>query len=343
MDKKEENIVIRRFLPILLCTLCINVIFGQTGRLEEYGSFLFIPNMSDALVDEVQTGRELDALAIKFKSLNLVPGSIKVHGYAARSNQFLVYSTGLAYNRAVFIIGELQKRGIAWELFATPVGYGENSVFGNEPAENRRVTVNVIDLPPVGETENLRIAELLERLEKLESVNQMLMERTIERRSGTDFFYNAFFGIGPEINLNTRGKPKIRYDYHNNPIPDDYIPKFSVGGYFCAGFEFIDTIALGLRINLSHDLAITTTLEPALLFRWFLPFKGIFKGVYAEANVGTACYIEEDEPLASVAPLAAIGAGWRFRIGKHFYIEPALRIGMPFTIGAGFNAGLLLK
>ena len=334
----------RLLLPVLLCTFCIGVIFGQSGRLEEYGSFLFRPDSSTAFVDEVQVSKELDELAVTLKGMNLVPGSIKVHGYAARSNQFLVYSTGLAYNRAVFVIEELHKRGITWELFASPVGYGEIIVFGNEPAENRRVTVNVIDLPPVGETtmmdnENWRIAELIDRLEMLEIQHT----RRVERTGGTDFFYNAFIGAGPEINRNTRGKPKIKYDYLHNPIPDVYIPTFSVGGYISAGLEFMNAIALGLRVNLSHDLAITTTLEPALMFRWFLPFKGIFRGIYAEASVGTACYIEEDEPLASVAPLAAVGAGWRFRIGKHFYIEPAFRFGMPFTIGGGFAAGLLLK
>ena len=88
-------------------------------------------------------------MARTINSRNLSAGSVHVHGYSARAADEASFfnSTILAYNRAAFIINELQKRGVSRELFAAPIGYGASTVWGTSPAANRRVTVSIGQLP----------------------------------------------------------------------------------------------------------------------------------------------------------------------------------------------------
>jgi hypothetical protein len=35
-----------------------------------------------------------------------------------------------------------------------------------------------------------------------------------------------------------------------------------------------------------------------------------------------------------------LGVGWRFLLGNLFFIEPAIRGGFPYIVGAGLSAGV---
>jgi len=368
-------------LIALIIPLIAQIAFGQSGKLEEMGSFLFQADKSDEFVDETLANRQLDELAAALRSRNLVPGSIRVHGYAAIADNG-IYATGLAYNRAAFVMLELQKRGIAWEFFAYPVGYGAVNIFGNAAALNRRVTVNVLDIPYLGvpgvsglpgtaapgaaagvtgpagpgtttfvTVESGTDGELLSRVEILDDKVETIAEKQesdrelidsliayTRRPAGPGIFTSAFIGLGPEINGNTRRRNTVTNI--TGPNTNDFA-KFAAGGYVIGAIEFMDILALGLRINFSYDFKTITTLEPALMIRYYMPLKGIFHGIFAEAYVGTASFYEYGS--AYPAPLAALGAGWRFKIGKRFFIEPNVRGGMPFTFGAGLTAGYLFR
>ena len=138
--------------------------------------------------------------------------------------------------------------------------------------------------------------------------------------SGPGFYTGAFVGLGPEMNLNSR-------------------KGIAAGAYISGGVEFLNHFALGLRVNYSTDFKTVSALEPAILFRYYMPLNGVFSGIFAELNAGVTSYFEYGNTY--FAPLAALGAGWRFKFLKRWYVEPILRGGVPFTWGFGVCGGIL--
>jgi hypothetical protein len=76
---------------------------------------------------------------------NLSPGQIHVDGYAAVAAND-IDSGILSRERALFVINELQKRGVPERLFTDPVAFGSVDIWGssvdeNERSQNRRVRI----------------------------------------------------------------------------------------------------------------------------------------------------------------------------------------------------------
>jgi hypothetical protein len=91
---------------------------------------------------------------------NLGAGQIAVHGYAANvAND--IDSMSLSKDRALFVISELQKRGLSRDLFADPEAYGSVDEWGNNADEenrslNRRVRIlveGVIQTPAIARSD----------------------------------------------------------------------------------------------------------------------------------------------------------------------------------------------
>jgi len=142
-------------------------VFGADGDYEEIGFLLFTLNSDNEFADAAQAKTHLDSVANYLKSRYILPGQIYVYGYAANANNDLdpVY---LSRNRAFFVIQELQKRGIAGDLFADPVGYGSVDLWGSNIDEsdkipNRRVRILLRNISPaVPETVTAEPAETAE-------------------------------------------------------------------------------------------------------------------------------------------------------------------------------------
>jgi len=123
---------------------------GETSeQAEEIDYLLFMPNSSNQFVNESQAGIQLDKLAKYLTGRNLVSGQIHVNGYAAEAKND-IEPVGLSTNRALFVINELQKRGVQKDLFSQPVGYGSVDTWGSNTDEqnripNRRVRIMVDD------------------------------------------------------------------------------------------------------------------------------------------------------------------------------------------------------
>ena len=117
--------------------------FGHPGELEEIDYFLFLPNSGDRFMNEPVAMIQLDNAARYLKGRNLIPGQIHVHGYAAAAKND-IKPMDLSMERALFVISELQKRGLASDLFSAPAAHGEVDLWGNNTTEaeknpNRRV------------------------------------------------------------------------------------------------------------------------------------------------------------------------------------------------------------
>ena len=123
--------------------------FGHSGELKELGFILFAPNSSDRFIYEEQTIIQLDNVADYLRGRNLAPGQIHIHGYAASAKND-IEPINLSRERAFFVMHELQRRGLAYDVFSAPVAYGEVNLWGSNITEeernpNRRVIILLDD------------------------------------------------------------------------------------------------------------------------------------------------------------------------------------------------------
>jgi hypothetical protein len=123
-------------------------VFGDNDILEEE-PLLFLPDSGNQFANSEQAFIQLDNLALFLSNKNPVPGQIVVYGYAAYVPND-INSVDLSKERALFVMNELQKRGISKELFAEPVSCGSVYLWGDNANEknrelNRRVRVLLLD------------------------------------------------------------------------------------------------------------------------------------------------------------------------------------------------------
>ena len=135
----------KQYFLFILFVLCGVSIFGNSDRQKEVDFLLFMPNSGNRFVNEEQASVQLDNLARYLSNKNFAPGQIIVCGYAAFA-QNDIGSVDLSKERALFVINELQKRGVSKDLFSDPVGYGSVYLWGNNANEddrkfNRRVRI----------------------------------------------------------------------------------------------------------------------------------------------------------------------------------------------------------
>jgi len=139
----------RRHLVSVLF-VCIGFwVFGDEKKQEEIDYLLFLPDSSSLFVNEEQAMVQLDNLAKYLKEKDLIPGQIYVYGYAAFAAND-VEPVNLSRVRALWVVDELQKRGVPQHLFSDPVGHGSVDLWGSNTDEegrspNRRVRVVLDD------------------------------------------------------------------------------------------------------------------------------------------------------------------------------------------------------
>jgi hypothetical protein len=102
--------------------------------------------------------------------------------------------------------------------------------------------------------------------------------------------------------------------------------------------------AAGVTMSASYNFDGMLVLEPAVLVRFYFPFRGqTDTGFFGQADVG-ACIIIEEGILqdGDTIYLFSMGlrAGYRFLLNKRFIIEPYARITYPSVFGIGVTAGV---
>jgi len=157
------------YIAMVLLVITGITVFGDGGNYEEIGFLLFMLNSDNEFADTAQANIYLDSVANYLKGKNILPDQIYVYGYAANANNDIdpIY---LSRNRAFFVIQELQKRGIASNLFADPVGYGSVDLWGSNIDEsdkipNRRVRILLRDIIPTPEAVTAEPVETVEPAE----------------------------------------------------------------------------------------------------------------------------------------------------------------------------------
>jgi len=121
----------------VLCILIQVFIFAETGDQEEVDFLLFLPNSASQFVNNDRTMVHLDDIAVYLLGRNLNPGQIHVYGYAASAAND-IDGEELSRERALYVISELQRRGVRAELFAEPGAFGSVDLWGSNEDEQGR-------------------------------------------------------------------------------------------------------------------------------------------------------------------------------------------------------------
>ena len=138
----------KKYLYTLIFSLILFSVFSFPiyGNDEEEVDFLlFMPNSSDRFVNHEEAMLHLDNVAAYLLNRNPAPAQIRVEGYTAIAPND-IDSYILSMERAVFVINELQRRGVPDELFSSPGAFGEVDIWGNninelERRPNRRARI----------------------------------------------------------------------------------------------------------------------------------------------------------------------------------------------------------
>ena len=142
-----------------------------------------------------------------------------------------------------------------------------------------------------------------------------------------------FVGIGPEVNAYTRDGAAI-------------------GGSLVLGMDINRQFAAGIRSGFFHDTETISTWDVQGFFRYYLPFlhnPDSASGPFVQAEIGAAIAFESPCPFCEnsdcgeeVNPsFSAVGTvGWRFNLPQNFYVEPALRFGLPHAWAIMTTVGL---
>jgi len=126
-----------------------------------------------------------------------------------------------------------------------------------------------------------------------------------------------FAGLGIETNANTREGAAL-------------------GGSLTYAVDINRHFSAGVKTVFSGNMATVTTLEPAALFRYYLPLP--VTGFFAQAEAGVSIFFENDKSYPAF--LGGLAAGWRYMFDKTWFIEPSFRGGYPFAWGFNVQAGL---
>jgi len=144
----------------------------------------------------------------------------------------------------------------------------------------------------------------------------------------------------------------VRHDsppMHSTVKPDFFIaPLAEVIGYglenpsFGAGFALGagNGVAIGARFFYTIDSESLHTIELAVFLRLYLRGHEVCTGPFVQIIIGAALHTHKHGALAfagSGAISAGIAAGWRFPLGKRWYIEPSVRAGYPYIAGVGVS------
>jgi len=122
--------------------------------------------------------------------------------------------------------------------------------------------------------------------------------------------------------------------------------------YSSSGNSFGGGLALGYgkgaSIGLKTAYFVDTqeeidVLEVGVLLRFYIRGSDFCSGPFVQFNGGQALFFRRENisiPAKWGIISAGVNLGWRFHLGKLFFVEPSIRAGYPYFAGAGLMAGV---
>jgi hypothetical protein len=120
------------------------------------------------------------------------------------------------------------------------------------------------------------------------------------------------------------------------------ISKPVFGGGAALGYG--DGFSIGLKVVFFTDIDMVNSLELNFLLRYYILRLTNHSGLFVQLNLGPVLFFQVGSNFAVPSEIgtfsAGLAVGWRFLIGKYFYLEPAIRAGTPYLVGVGLSAGV---
>jgi hypothetical protein len=122
---------------------------------------------------------------------------------------------------------------------------------------------------------------------------------------------------------------------------------YSASGYSYGGgleIAYGRGVSLGLKLNYFADpVYFTDVLEICFLLRFYLFGNQANSGLFLQVNSGHAFFFRRESGPSIPAEWgmisAGLDAGWRFLLGRMFYLEPYVCVGYPYFTGGGLGFG----
>jgi len=121
----------------------------------------------------------------------------------------------------------------------------------------------------------------------------------------------------------------------------------SIGAGAALGSDGVVALGLSCLYAFSYEDNSVYALEITALVRvYVLGFKNNkTTGLFVQFNGGPVLLSDKKDikiPTQIGTFSLGLSAGWRFPLGNYLYIEPAIRGGYPYKVGAGVSAGIRL-
>lgn len=149
----------------------------------------------------------------------------------------------------------------------------------------------------------------------------------------------------PAFQAFAQGEKRDREDFWISPGAETAlysISKFAYGGSLSLGFG--RGAVIGLKGAFFADASgVVTTVELGILLRLYLMGGGSCAGPYAELSGGPALFTKEGGlhiPSKWGTVAGGLGLGWRFHLGRYWFLDGSIRGGYPYIAGAGFSFGM---
>ena len=118
---------------------------------------------------------------------------------------------------------------------------------------------------------------------------------------------------------------------------------FSYGAGFAIAYGKKASIGVKAAFHFD-DASVLDVLEMHLLFRLYLSKGAANSGPFFQFTGGPAIFFPREFEITLPAAFgmfsAGVSFGWRFLVGKTFFIEPQIRGGYPFLAGGSVSAGV---
>ena len=116
----------------------------------------------------------------------------------------------------------------------------------------------------------------------------------------------------------------------------------AIGGGLILGYDLDQKYALGLRSSYFNNLDTVSCVETLALFRFYLPWElfslNIENSFFIQGEAGLIVFFEYGKRFPAFS--GGFVFGWRFYLGEHWFLEPAIRGGYPHIWAVNVTAGL---
>ena len=114
------------------------------------------------------------------------------------------------------------------------------------------------------------------------------------------------------------------------------------GGSFALGYG--DGTVIGLRAAMFSTTEEMSVTELNVLLRLYFRGAKAFSGPFFQITGGPVLFYPEQELLSQLGTICAgVTFGWRFYLLNRLFLEPVVRGGYPYFLGAGISAGISYK